>query len=687
MELDKIKGNLVRDYMSSRPSPIDPTKAEDGYAKELEHPTQLAPDTVNLSFKKMKGMKGLPPQEEGPPKKKWTVLFYLDGNNNLQGLATANVRQLETVGTNKDVNLVAQLSRGPKFYDKYTHDWSGAKRYEIQKNPTPLDPNQEMLHWLVPPFTSNIISPVKEDLGTVDMGDPKNLQDFLRWGIKNYPAENYMVVLMDHGAGYLGSMQDEKTGHIISNEKLAEVLKDAGKTAGKEIDIVAFDACLMGQAEVAHQLKDSAKILIGSEENEAGAATPFAPIMKDIQDGAATLTPQEVAKLYVYECAKQPMAENFTPTQSAIDLKKMDGVKASIDNLAKSLKESNVDKEVTREIISKTQRYCNAVYYKPYVDYRDLQDFAEKITADTRVGDQAVKKAAQDVIASVQGAVIAEEHTGKLVKDSHGMSIYLPDNYGFDQAPKAFPPATYQKTHHYQDTPMAKDTQWDEFLTSVAKDTKFHEFLRNLGVSDKVIDGLHSTRLVVEKPLKLALGATANIGGWEAWGAARGQGPRPYLWGLVGAQLAAKLGAIGGGYKAFNGAEQIFKGLQAKPEEGRTQKVVDGVLDTATGAATTAACVGMAVAAAAGITTTAGIVAVALPIAKSVYDTYMKIKAANKEEDPKPKEAKSVEDKLKDMAEWATPGGIAGSVAGAVVNGIGNVIAGKHKAKEDPKAS
>jgi len=676
--IEKINHNLISE-IGGKPKPLDPVKAESYSAKEKVAP--VTEDSVKLSTPKTKVMKSSPPAKEktAPPSKKWTVLFYMDGNNNLQGLATATMRQLETVGSNKDVNVVAQLSRPNKWYDKNTKDWSGAKRYEVVKNPKPLDPNEEMIHWIIPPFTKNIVSPVKEDLGEVDMGDPKTLKDFLNWGIKNYPAEHYMVVLMDHGAGFMGSMQDEKTGNIISNKKLAEVLDDAAKTAGKKIDIVAFDACLMAQTEVAYQLKDSANILIGSEENEAGAATPYAPILKDIQEGADKLTPEEVAKLYVYETAVQPGAEMFTPTQSAIDLKKISDVKKSVDRLASSLMASKMDKNVIREILKKTQSYCKAVYYKPYVDYRDIYDFAEKIIADSRVTDAEVKKAAQRVMDSVKSAVIAEQHVGKPQKNSHGLSIYLPHNYGFDQAPVAFPPPTYQKTHRYQETDFAKDTQWDEFLTSIAKDTKFHEFLRSLGVSEKVIDGLHSAKLVIEKPVKLGLGFAANVAGWEAWGAAKGKGARPFLWGLLGAEVAAKIGVLGGSYKAFKGAKEIFKALETPKDEGRTKKLVDGVLDTATGAATTAACVGLVVASAAGIATPAGILSVAIPIAKAVFDVYMQVKDTNKKkEEDEPKKPKTVEDKLKDMAEWATPGGIAESA----VKIIGNIIVGKKKEKD-----
>ena len=41
-----------------------------------------------------------------------------------------------------------------------------------------------------------------EDLGEVNMGDGKALGDFITWGIQQYPAKRYMLVIWDHGQGW-----------------------------------------------------------------------------------------------------------------------------------------------------------------------------------------------------------------------------------------------------------------------------------------------------------------------------------------------------------------------------------------------------------------------------------------------------------------------------------------------------
>ena len=58
---------------------------------------------------------------------------------------------------------------------------------------------------------------------------------------------------------------------------------------------------------------------------------------------------------------------------------------------------------------------------------------------------------AQAVINQVNDLVFFEAHTGSGVANSHGLSIYLPDNAS-------------EYDNDYNDLQFAADTQWDEFL-------------------------------------------------------------------------------------------------------------------------------------------------------------------------------------------------------------------------------
>ena len=105
----------------------------------------------------------------------WTVMVYLAGDNNLDGAGVVDLMEMKKVGSANGINVVAQFDRaGGK---------GTTKRYFLRKGTTlPAD--------------------VVKDLGETDSGDPAVLEDFLKWGIKTYPAQHYLAVLWNHGAGW-----------------------------------------------------------------------------------------------------------------------------------------------------------------------------------------------------------------------------------------------------------------------------------------------------------------------------------------------------------------------------------------------------------------------------------------------------------------------------------------------------
>lgn len=404
-------------------------------------------DSIEKDRKKLPStiFKMAPPAK---PLKEWSVLFYQSDINKMPELVKA--------GSNDDVNIAAQIAVADSFKGE-------AERFYVEKEPKECP---------------------RENIGKVDMGDPKTLEDFILWGIKNYPAEKFMLVLAGHGGGFEGSMYYGEANNHISNENLKKTLENVYRKTGVKVDILAFDACVMAQSEVAYELKDNAKILIGSEETMAEPTISYVPILKELQEdtkGKRELSIEELAKLYINKIKIQQADNDFyvrkaIKTQSAIDLSKIDEIKNACDKLAKALIVSKIDKDIIQEIIHKTQHYCvSSDDIKPCDDFCDLYNFAENISEDPNMNDPEVIEAAQEVMDSVKNTVIAEEHQGAdvfKVDNSHGISIYLPANYGYDKVPADNQSPNFSKTHHYEDTSWAKDTAWDEMLVKYSKDEK-----------------------------------------------------------------------------------------------------------------------------------------------------------------------------------------------------------------------
>jgi hypothetical protein len=107
---------------------------------------------------------------------KWTVMVYFAADNDLDEEAVANLKMMKKVGSTNEVNIVAQLdSRGQ----------GSTFRFLVQDERSSLDEDV-----------------VGEPLPEINTGDPRELTDFIKWGMKEYPAQHTMLVLWGHGRGW-----------------------------------------------------------------------------------------------------------------------------------------------------------------------------------------------------------------------------------------------------------------------------------------------------------------------------------------------------------------------------------------------------------------------------------------------------------------------------------------------------
>ena len=191
--------------------------------------------------------------------KKWTVMVFVNGKNDLEGEGLSKVNQMEDIGSNENMNIVVEIGRmkGQARDTDLDGDWTGSRRLYIKK-----DRDDE-----------KITSPILMETKDVDMGDYKRIVNFVRWAKLNYPAKKYMFIIWNHGSGFFdpvvdgkgipdkGVSYDNETGNYVRTAQIGKILKEVGG-----VDILAFDACLMQMAEVAFEVKDHAKVILASPE-------------------------------------------------------------------------------------------------------------------------------------------------------------------------------------------------------------------------------------------------------------------------------------------------------------------------------------------------------------------------------------------------------------------------------------
>ena len=410
--------------------------------------------------------------------KKWTVMVFLNGKNNLEPAGIYNVNQMEKVGSTNDVNIVAELGRmdglpgGPHALEGV---WTGSQRLYIKKD---ADPDK-------------MTSPVVQKTDKVDMGDYKRVVDFVNWTKKNYPAQKYMLILWDHGSGWLDPQQqtkktnskgisfDDETNNYIRTKQIGQILKDAGK-----VDVLAFDACLMQMGEVAFEVKDKTDIIVGSEEVVPGLGYPYSIFLGYLAQNpnidAETLgaTTVEAFKMF-YDAVNASMASAGKPPMgaqlSAIRSSKLAdfGIKAA--EFAALAKDAN-DVAALNAARAGVMRYDmigkESDPKKTISFYGDLYNYAGLVAANLKGAEGPTKaallkqKAAelQDFIDKqlvIDSKASGKDRLGRDLADSHGISIYLPP------AEVRIPQDKLEGIFEgkYTDFEFDKATKWHDFVT------------------------------------------------------------------------------------------------------------------------------------------------------------------------------------------------------------------------------
>jgi hypothetical protein len=400
----------------------------------------------------------------------WTVLAYLAADNDLEDALLADLKEMERVGSRPGaVEIVAQVDRA-RGHDASDGNWTGTRRYHVTQSPNP----------------KRIGSTLLADLGETNTGDPQVVKDFLSFGAERFPAQATLLILSNHGSGFYvppemlsaragrvalparrlrrgffrptrewlpepdalrGIAYDDGSGDCLDNRELKQVVAHAHRVLGRPLDIVGMDACLMTMLEVAYQVRDHARVLVGSQELEPGPGWPYAAVFGDLV-AQPTMTPAGLGAAIVRRYAEyysDPDGPDIT--QSAIDLAKLDELVGAVDGLARALLAALPDAAL-EQALYRAWRRTLGFYDDLYVDLHHFAANLEGAASRRAVRDAA--QAVQRAIAAEGGPIIAERHAGARMRPARGLSIYFPPF----RDPSVF----------YLELDFARRTRWAEFL-------------------------------------------------------------------------------------------------------------------------------------------------------------------------------------------------------------------------------
>ena len=214
-----------------------------------------------------------------------TVMLYCVGSNleSNWGLATLNLKQSMAAEYDENLNYIIITGGATEWHldSQYLEgaDSVDAGRRQVWK----LEGKREDEE-----HGKMILLEEKgiEGFEKFNMSDTELLTAFIDYCYVNYPADQYDLILWDHGGGPSGGY-----GHdILTNDtfKLYELMDSFNNTefikSGNKFEIIDFDACIMGNVEIVAALGPYTDYFVISPESEPGDGQEYTTWLNAVKE-------------------------------------------------------------------------------------------------------------------------------------------------------------------------------------------------------------------------------------------------------------------------------------------------------------------------------------------------------------------------------------------------------------------
>ena len=268
---------------------------------------------------------------QAPPLR--TLLFYMGGDNNLSGEIDPKIEQLKNVPVPASCRLIiysdSQNTR-PSLQEAGNGKLTVIREYEESNS-----------------ADAEVFSTV---LGEV---------------MELYPAPSYGLVLFSHASGWMpeGTYNNPAFRSVVADNGAEMNMSDfAASIPDNMFDYIVFEACFMAGVEVAYELKDKTKFIVGS------SAELVSPGFKPIYTEAIPLLFKPTADLrgfcrMVESSYNNRLGDYGSLTLSLIDTKGVDGI-------AQVLKGASVPSTI--ENTQTFSRYGKTLFFDLYDSFSSL---------------------------------------------------------------------------------------------------------------------------------------------------------------------------------------------------------------------------------------------------------------------------------------------------------------------------
>ena len=207
-----------------------------------------------------------------------TVLVYMNGSDleSEGSAATEDLCEMLAANISPQVNVLVETA-GTKSWSKRLGIASDhTQRYKVESGQLVL---------------------VDDSLGQLDCTAPDTLADFITWGAAHYPANRYILIFWDHGAGPVyGFGYDE---HQAEESVLTiDEMQAAIRQSGVYFDIIGMDCCIMSSLELCCAMYNYCDYMVLSEDFESGYGWSYTGWLNALSTNTS-ISSEELGKIIV----------------------------------------------------------------------------------------------------------------------------------------------------------------------------------------------------------------------------------------------------------------------------------------------------------------------------------------------------------------------------------------------------
>lgn len=313
-------------------------------------------------------------------------------------------------------------------------------------------------------------SPLARGVGEVQSNNPQVFAQVLGWTLDHYPGQRKYLHIYTHGGGVRGigtddtqtqpngtPINEDDTLGVMRLHRWGEAIRQGLK--GRQLDMVYFQSCLMGNLEALYELRGSVRYAVASEAvsyRTANAGLIMPALFHDLAEKQAE--PAQIAQMLSmqghakHETLPDGSFSGFE-TLAAFDLSRVDEVKTAVNRLALALLS-----QLKRDPQPVLAAYDGTHAFDRDEVQLDLWHFASEVSRHTP--DPAIQAAVAELRQAQRRFMLHERDSHPI--QANGLSIFLPARtVSSDAFEQRFLRNSYARTR------FAQETAWDDFLSQV----------------------------------------------------------------------------------------------------------------------------------------------------------------------------------------------------------------------------